>query len=342
MRYIILAGLIAGALLGYYVLWSHLVDQVAVQADAWIENQKKLGRETGYESRRLWGFPYRLSMTLTRPRWHDPQSAVGWKLEADEVTAHLQLWDLHHVIFELGPNQTIGWRVDNAEQMLAVNTSNGRASLVLDGAGAWLRVAADLSKPRLSGSLLPSGELSADKLLLHARRTGNVPPATDLALQAENVMLPPNADSALGRQIAQLRLVGNARGAAYGKTPEELLGSWRDGGGVVDLQSIGIQWGALKLDGSGTLALDKQFRPIGAMNGELRGADAALDALAAAGKMRVQDAAFAKAAVLGLAKRDDKGQPFLPAQLSAQDGKLFLGPVALLSLSSILPQSQPQ
>lgn len=338
MRYFILAGLIAGALLGYYVLWSHLIDQVAAEADGWVETQKRQGRDAGYESRRLWGFPYRLSVTFTRPRWQDPQHPLGLKLEAAEVTAHLQLWDMHHVIFELGPQQSVTWRADAAsERRLAMTSENGRASLVLDGAGNWLRIAADFTRPALAGTALPDGPLSAAKLLLHARRTGNVPPSTDIALQAEAVTLPAGMGGPLGNQIAQFKLIGNARGTTFGRTPEELLASWRDGGGVIDLQTIAVQWGALKLDGDGTVSLDKQFRPLGAMSGELRGMEAAVDALVAAGRMRGQDAALAKTAAVALAKRDAKNVAYIPAQFTVQDGRLFLGPVGLISLPSILP-----
>lgn len=340
MRYFVLAGLIAGALLGYYVLWSHLVDQVAAEADTWIETQKRQGREAGYESRRLWGFPYRISVTFTKPRWRDPQHPLGWTLEADEVTAHLQLWDMHHVIFELGPKQSIGWRSDNTDTGVSMTTTNARASLVLDGAGNWLRLAADISNPTLAGRALSAGPVSASKLLLHARRAGNVPPSTDLAVQFDKLVLPAGMGGPLGNEVAGLKLVGNLRGGAFGRTPEEVLASWRDGGGVIDLQTIALRWGKLKLDGDGTLSLDKQFRPLGAMSGELRGMEDAVDALVAAGRMRGQDAALAKTAAVALAKRDTKNEAYIPAQFSIQEGRLFLGPVGLISLPSILPQNQ--
>jgi hypothetical protein len=336
MRYILLAGLIAGALLGYYVLWSHLADQLAAQADAWIEAQRRQGRDAAYDSRRLWGFPYRLSLTLQQPRWHDPQNPAGWRLQADTVTAHVQLWDMHHVIFDLSGRQTIGWRHGTAEHQIVMQNEKSRASLVLDGAGNWLRIAADLTKAQMSGATV-QGEWRAERLLLHARRAGTLPPAADLALQADGVTLPPAADGPLGRDLSQVRLVGTLRGAAFGRTPEDLLGTWRESGGVVDFQTISLHWGALRLDGDGSLSLDRQLRPLGAMSGRITGIEPALDALVASGRMRGQDAAFAKTAAALLARRDDKGGSYIPAQISAQDGKLSLGPVPLLSLSPVLP-----
>jgi hypothetical protein len=339
MRYLVLVGLIVGGLLGYYVLWSHLVDQVAMQANAWIEGQRRQGREVAHDGLRLWGFPYRLSLTLTRPRWVDAQNPIGWRLEADEITAHLQLWDLNHIIFDLPGRQRIGWREAAEDRQVSIQTNRFRASLVADGAGNWLRIAADLHEPKLSGpkeSLL--SDWSADKLLLHARRAGNVPPSIDIAAQADDLVLPGTASlGPLGREIAHVRLVGNARGSLFGRTLEEVIGSWRDSGGIIDFTTVSVGWGSLQLDGDGSLSLDRQFRPLGAMSSKIRGVDGAIDALVSAGRMRGQDAAAAKAVTTMLSKQDDKGLPYLQVPLTAQDGKLFLGPVSLLSLPSVLP-----
>lgn len=343
MRYFILAGLIVGALLGYYVLWSHLADQVAAQANAWIEGQRRQGRVVEYTGWRLWGFPYRLSLTITNLTWRDPNSPLAWQIGAEEFTAHLQFWDLHHAIFELPGKQRLSWREDKAEKGIELAAERFRASLVLDGANNPLRMAADIAAPRLNGSVLDSW--TADRLLLHARRAGSLPPSADLSLQADNIMLPQSADGPLGRQVALLKLIGTARGTAFGSSPEALLASWRDDGGVVDFQTVSLHWGGLMLDGDGTLTLDKQFRPLGALGGQIRNANAGIDALVAAGKMKPNEAAAAKAALTLVTRRDAKGEPYLPVPLTAQEGKLFLGPVPLFSLAPVLtvpqtPQAQ--
>lgn len=334
MRYIVLAGLIVGALLGYYVLWSHLADQVAAQANAWIEAQKRQGREVEHAGLRLWGFPYRLSLTIEQPRWRDPQSPFGWQIAADEITAHLQFWDRHHVIFELPGRQRLVWREAGQDKRLDLAAERFRASLVLDSTNTALRFAADIARPQFSGAALNGW--TADKLLLHGRRAGSQPPSADLSLQAENIQLPDSAEGPLGRQIAQLKLIGTARGAAYGSSPETLLASWRDGGGVIDLQTVSLHWGGMMLDGDGSLTVDKQFRPLGALGGQIRNAAIGIDALVAAGKMKPNEAMAAKAALTLVTKRDAKGEPYLPVPLTAQDGKLFLGPVALFNLAPVL------
>lgn len=340
MRYLVLLGLIVGGLLGYYVLWSHLADQVAAQAEAWIDGQRRLGREVSYENRRIWGFPYRLSLTLTKARWSDPRQPLAPRLEADEVTAHLQLWQREHIIFDLPGKQNALWRDGTAERRTALAAERFRASLVVDGAGNWLRIAADLSKPRLQGPAEGAlrGEWVADKLLLHARRAGNVPPSMDLALQLDQAMMPPHAEKPFGRALQGLRLTGNLRGGFYGTTPEDLLASWRDAGGVMDLSTIQLTWGDLSLSGTGTLAIDRDFRPLGAMSGTIDRATEAIDALATNRLISVTTASNARKIALGQEERtDNKGQALRPLTLTVQDGQLFYRDIPLLSVPSVLP-----
>jgi hypothetical protein len=340
MRYLVLFGLVVGGLLGYYVLWSHMADQVAAQAEAWIEGQRRQGREVAYEKRRVWGFPYRLSLTLTKPSWSDPRQPLAPRLEAEELTAHLQIWQREHVIFDLSGRQTAIWRDNGAERRANLISERFRASLVVDGAGNWLRIATDLTKPRLQGPAdgMLRGEWTAGKLLLHARRAENVPPSLDLAMQADQAVLAPQAAKPFGRDVQTLRLTGNLRGGFHGTTLEDLLASWRDGGGVIDFSTMALKWGDLQLDGTGTLALDRDFHPLGAMSGRTSGALKVIELLEANGLTTPQQAAMAKVALLNISERLDKnGQPVRDMALTAQNGHLSVGTIPLLSLPSVLP-----
>jgi hypothetical protein len=340
MRYLVLIGLIVGGLLGYYVLWSHLADQMAARADAWIEGQRRIGREAGYESRRIWGFPYRLSLTLKKTYWADRNLPTAPALQADEITAHLQLWNQEHVIFELSGPQAATWREAGVERKASLSTERFRASLVTDGAGNWLRAAADLGKPKLYG---PSegpmrGEWVATKLLLHIRRAENVPPSTDFAIQIDNSSLPAQADGVLGRELHGLRLTGNLRGGIYGGTVEDALSTWRDSGGVADFSKVALTWGTLIFNGNGSLSIDRDFRPIGAMAGVISAADPLLAALQSASLVDAQQGEAAKQAALAAPDNIDRGNDrSLYIAATAQDGQLSVYGVPLLRLPSVLP-----
>jgi len=340
MRYLVLTGLILGGLLGYYVLWSHMADQVAAQAEAWIEGQRRQGREVTYDSRRLWGFPYRLSITLNKTRWRDPRQPLAPELAADEITAHLQIWQREHVIFDLPGKQTAIWRGEGVERRVELSAERFRASLVVDGAGNWLRMAADLSKARLQGPAdgMLRGEWTADKLLLHARRAGNVPPSMDLAVQVDQASLPRQMENPFARSLRGLRLTGNLRGGFYGATPEDLLASWRDAGGVIDFSTIALDFGDVGINGTGSLTVDRDFRPLGAMSGRMLAAIKGVEMLETSGLITPQSAAAAKASLLKTDEMlNNNRQQVREIALTAQDGKLSYGAIPLFSLPSVLP-----
>ena len=118
--------------------------------------------------------------------------------------------------------------------------------------------------------------------------------------------------------------------------PAEAVAGWRDDGGTVELERLVLEWGPLELEASGTLALDPAMQPIGSLTAEIRGYAETLDALVQAGAAPPRDAAIAKVVLNLLAKTPpDGGPPVLTVPLTAQDGRLFVGPVALLELPPI-------
>ncbi len=332
LRFVFLAGAIFGGLMGYYALWSHLMSRVEAGVQAFQVAQRAQGRRFEYRGTQRGGFPYRLSLRLDGLSWSDPRGSA-WNIESDALVAHLQLWSNQHIVFELFGSQALAWRDATGPHRVSVQPERGRASLVLDGADRWLRFAADLQNPSFGGAL---EGYSAQRLQLHLRQGGNVPPTQDVALQIADLMLPARLDGPLGRQIAELSLVGKQTGPWVGATPEEALAGWRDAGGIVEFSTIALHWGKLKLGGDGSLTMDKQLRPLGAMGGKLQGAEAGIDALVAAGKMKLSEAAPAKVALAAVQKKDAGGEAYLPLPLTAQNGWLSIGPVQLFALQPLL------
>ena len=73
------------------------------------------------------------------------------------------------------------------------------------------------------------------------------------------------------------------------------------------------------------------------MGSRVSGARTAIDALVAAGKIRSEDGAAAKAAIALLPEVVRNNTVYAPGSLSAQDGTLFFDSVPLFSLPSVLP-----
>lgn len=341
LRYLILVGVVLGAVAGYYALWRHLAGQVEARAEAWFAEMRAAGREASHGAVHFGGFPYRLAIGFEQVAIGETQGPAPWRLQADRIDAYLQLWNFQHVIFDLPGAQRLAWQdgPSGARREALLRADRLRASLVLDGAGRWLRVAVDLERPALEDA---AAGWSADRLLVHLRRAEAVPPVFDIALQAANAGLPAALDTALGRQLQEIKLTGKLSGPLTGQQPRDILELWRDAGGIVTIDAAQLQWNGLRFEGDGTFTLDRQLRPLAAFSGKLRGADHLIDALQGAGRMKPGEALAAKAALKLVERREGDQPPYLPVPLTAQDGRLSLGPVPLLSLSPVWPALPPK
>src|SRR5262249_43224440 len=105
------------------------------------------------------------------------------------------------------------------------------------------------------------------------------------------------------------------------------LAAWSDAGGTVEVSRLDVAWGPLTLASSGTLALDRDLQPIGALSAKVRGFDRALDAFAAAGQLAPNQASVAKVALGWLAQPEKDGEKVVTAPISAQDGWIYFGPL---------------
>ncbi len=105
--------------------------------------------------------------------------------------------------------------------------------------------------------------------------------------------------------------------------------AWRDSGGTVELDHVALNWGSLRVTGSGTLALDPDLQPIGGFSGAVEGYDELFRAFVAGGRMRPGDARLAQLALGMLSKPGPDGRPEIATSFTIQNGEMFLGPARL-------------
>ena len=110
------------------------------------------------------------------------------------------------------------------------------------------------------------------------------------------------------------------------------LAAWSANGGTVEFERLNVEWGALEIAAEGTLTLDGALRPEGAFSAEIAGYGGLLDGLAERGRMKPRDASFAKT-FLNLMAKKKAGRRVIAAPVTAQNGKLFVGPLPLLKLA---------
>jgi len=116
--------------------------------------------------------------------------------------------------------------------------------------------------------------------------------------------------------------------------------SWRDAGGTLEVQRLTIDWGALDLTGSATLALDDHTQPMGAGTVHIRDPALALDALSENGFLSERGAFAAKALLVLLQKPSGAGEkPEVELPMTLQDRRLSISRYGVARLPKVaLPQ----
>jgi Uncharacterized protein conserved in bacteria (DUF2125) len=186
----------------------------------------------------------------------------------------------------------------------------------------------------------PAGSASLRSLQLHldfhaGARTGE--PALAALLHVADARLPGGVVRPLGPSIADLQADAVLSGPlAASQRPAEAAAAWRDGGGSLEIQHLGLSWGPLILTASATLALDDQLQPMGAGNARITGYAETLDTLAAH-SMISHSAGIAAKAVLSLLAdaRDDGSRPEVEVPLTLQYRTLSMRQVPLLRLPEL-------
>ncbi len=347
MRYFILMGTVVAALFGYYLVWNRLADRVLAETRSWIAERRAAGLQVEHGTLHVDGFPFRLQLTIPNPAFADPRSPSQWRWQGTGLTAYTQPWTINHVILQAQGDQLITWRDRNLPRHLTVRGSSLRASLVFTISGEIDHGDADLQDVELGTDV---GPVKAARLQGHARRSTGAPaappvagsspspmPGLDVALSTDGLVLAPALNGPLGLNISKAELAGTISGPVRPGPIEQALANWRDDGGDIDLNALHLAWGPLDLKGNGTLALDKEMRPLGAMTAEVRGYNETLDALGQALQLRPGDIRTIKVVLAALASQGSDGKTYLTLPITAQDGSLFLGPARLMRLLPVIP-----
>lgn len=328
---LILAALAASA--GIYGLWwNGAAESAKAELERWIEARRSAGFEITHDGISKTGFPLRIELAVANAKvakggrnpfsWQGPPRLAAEIKSLTPVRLILRAQG-QHVLEQDGRRVTATFGVANfgmtegvfGPEALHADIRNAVAE------GIW-------PSPVRLGRL----NLDVSRRFDVALEDLQTPSAT-LSLGLEQLALPPEAKPLLGPELARL----SARISLRGPVPEALraepLRAWSAAGGVLDLESMHAEWGALTLDGDGTLALDRQLLPIAPFGLKAKGVFETVDALEAQGIVAPENAMVVKLALAVLAKEPpdpDTGLMRLPLTLQGRD--LFIGPARLVRL----------
>ncbi len=287
------------------------------------------------------GWPLRVTVHVPDPSLEGPRpvgvagGAPALRWTAGRLSASVSLLRPRLLVLTVAGEQ--GLAIGRAPPV-PVTARLIRAEVPLEPGVPSHRIAVTVDSLRAS---LAQGPLTLDHLALKAEARPAAlqgEPALAVDLRAEGVALPPGPAWPLGPTIRHLGLDAAITGPVP-RTPDLLARAqgWRDGGGVLEVRRLEVDWDQTRLDASGTIALDAGLQPMGAAKARVIGHEAALRALAAAGVLTPRGAAAA-GAVLALMARPapEDGRPMVEVPLSLQDRTLALGRIPLVRLPELV------
>jgi len=305
--------------------------------EGWAEARRAEGYTVAWRELAVGGFPLALRVTLTGPVLG--REAAGYEASSTEIAATTRPWAFQEWHIEAQTGAKLGIAASTTRPAVTATAARLEATLtpqpevpaapsgtIVAFAGETLLVegGARFSIERFSGTTLLPRNAKVDHLVTW----------TSAALEARGIGLPVEIVP-LGKSIDTLAASLAVKGAIPGGERRAALAAWREDGGTVELESLGLAWGPLGLAGKGTLALDAGLQPEGAFTATIRGYNAILDALVGGGALKPGDASVAKIALGLLAKPGADGMPEITAPVTLQNQQLFLGPARLARVPRI-------
>lgn len=331
---ILLPVVIAAAAYGAY--WFYVAGQVRDGIVDWAAARRAEGITVGWDRYAVTGFPGKLRVTIAAPVFANSAATPGYEARGAVLTGEAWPWSPRewHLAAPQGGKVTIQPGPERAAVTIAAAQLLGTVMVPRDpGASASSGTAVSLAGEQITiaADVRLTAARATVQAILPSRKVDHQDIWASATIAADELVLPAPVEP-LGQTIAHIDSGIVVKGTIPPGPRPAALAAWRDDGGTLELQYFSIGWGKLALAATGTLSLDQDMQPLGALTARIGGYSEIIDALVAAKTMRPGDAQFAKIGLGLLAKPGSDGSPEINAPITLQNGFLFIGPAKLTRL----------
>jgi hypothetical protein len=317
--------LVGIAIIGWSVGWMVLKGQMEQHMDRAAADLRKAGFEVAWKERKLAGFPFRFSVTLTEARLREPS---GWGLDMPLLKAEASAFNAKHWMIVASDGAVVTRPVSGG---LRVSGKALRASFV----------ATDAPLPRIAveGAQLiftpepgarPFALSKAEKLEFHLVPGGKQEAALLFRIDGGKA-----AAGGLTARLAGEKPVSvlwdsllSQRDDLIGPDWPQAVRHWTEAGGTMTLRKGGITLGDTSLGmGSGSLTVGVDGRLRGSLDAQLNRGSGGLLAMGETGLIEPNGAQIAAAVVQARELMNDGKSA--QATISFEAGRTTLGPVAI-------------
>ena len=339
---VIAVGGIAAAVVGYTAYWLIVASKIEDRIAEWAEDHRARGLTVEMDAPEVSGYPLQFEVSLQNPSVDT--GAMGWVWRGGLLTASFRPWRFDQFDLKIRGRNDVRYFDGDSWHDIRGDVEDGSAWLQLDAERNIENMLLDLKQVVLVG---PWGENSAfvqrirvrgERLAEFESEAATEPPkVATVAVEFEGITPPPGFGDGMGETIELFNFDLSLFGPFPTGNTNAALQTWRDAGGMVEIDSFRVLWGPLGINSAGTIALDGEMRPIGALTADIIGYGDVIDALIMSNMIPLGDAFVVKVAFNLMAdKPEDGGPPVLRGvPVTAQDGGLFVGPVAIAKMPAI-------
>jgi len=349
---------IAAAVLsaGYSAYWYVSAEQIRGGIAGWADDVREHDTVVEYQDVRVSGFPFWLNVMVDGLRVATAEDEGGgyWGWNGSWIGFDIRPWNFSEIKFRLPGTYQVTYPASafkkdreekaGARSLFAISSKAEGYIGLKDGFRPWAAYVDIGNLEILPEDIGPAGdnllEVESVRISIRTYPPGEVPHLTstlDVAFSLEGLVLPEDEDLPLGSRFdliqGETALMGALRSAP---ATAVAIQDWRDEGGTLEVLRLNLRWGDLDVEGKGTLALDGEMQPMGALTTSIRGYKPVLETLAEKGIIKASQATTAKVILGLLAKRGTDGRKTLSVPLTVQERKLNIGPIHLLDLPPII------
>lgn len=345
MRLKPLITVLIAALTAYSGFWYYLAYYAEDRVQAMLGDLARSGFEFDYKELDVSGFPYRLVLDFkgVEAEYQDGPLRIDWS--GPSLQAVLQPWQPGHaVLFAPRSLFSISYRTDQTNAAIIEPKLLSLSIRSKDRDGD--RYSLVLEDSRIQPLSLGAGEIFLKGAELHFRSkrlqaagatvSGLVEPVfADISVAINGLNLGARRGNNQATIIDQFTIDLQPRGRFFPRLTPYSLAAWRDAGSTVDIGNIDARWGGVVVGGDGSVTLDDDLQPLGAISLRTTDPEGLLDNISGAGWISSQDRQDA-AEIIELFR--DLGSPGSPVALSIslQGGSVAMGPVVLAEIGPLV------
>ena len=332
----------------YSVFWYGSIKYIKIEIESFIDHATKDGVSASYKKLEINGFPFKFRITFSEPKLQilsntGKQGRIKkWIWRGNRAVIDIKPWSLSNFRFDLsGLNSFSVTGADGQYEFISEAKSIDADVIMTNSRIEKLKLMAQglhISE-KLSGIETSIGRFFFDTQLFLKAENSNTKAENRtsriLELKLNDIQLPEKYgqffSNHLDRIYMNLRVSENLKPALN----IDDLKTWRDAGGIIDIDSFEGYSGKLRVFGSGTLALDKKLQPLLALTANFVGIVPLINRLTSFGFINRRTAYLTKFFLSGILQRSITDTKSISVPLTIQDSRLSIGPAKILTMPFI-------